>query len=204
MSGLRREVVELLERRTLSEKRLRTLQALRHGGLVQTAAPSPGRRRFGWAAVLVAAVLLPTLLWHLLPPRAIEADMPRRIADEAAANHLHLKPLEVETYAIAGIRDYFSDLDFRPVDSALTLLDGLDLLGGRYCSIQGLTAAQLRLGPSPAGPVQTLYQTRYERERFGTLPQLDLGEPPLTLKARGLDVAIWVEQDILFVLIRDT
>lgn len=204
MSGLRHGVVELLERRCLSQERLRALEALQQVDPPQVRLGPPQRQRFAWAIATLSTVVLPLLLWQLLSPLAPDPDMARLIAEEVATNHLHLKPLEVETDNIAGIRSYFNQLDFLPADSTLAMLDDLELLGARYCSIQGLAAAQLRLRQWQGGPVQTLYQAPYETDRFGPLPQLDQGELPLKLRARGLEVIIWVEKDILFSLIRES
>jgi hypothetical protein len=149
------------------------------------------------------AAVIPALAWLLLPPHGPNADMAGRIAEEVAANHLHLKPLEIETGSISDIRDYFTQLDFRPVESEMMILDALELVGGRYCSVQGVTATQLRLRDAEESTSRTLYQVPYEPDRFGPLPQIEAGQYPLMLTARGLDVAVWVEKGILFALVSE-
>jgi len=59
------------------------------------------------------------------------------------------------------------------------------LQGGRYCSIQGVTAAQLRysLGEDE---VSTLYEVGYDPGTFGPIPDLDQGQRPEQLLVRGL------------------
>lgn len=79
------------------------------------------------------------------------------------------------------------------------LIAGAELLGGRYCSIQGGIAAQLR--PRDAqGHIQTLYQTRYDAARLGPVPDLAKGESPVRLMARGVVVRIWRDGGVLFAL----
>lgn len=108
------------------------------------------------------------------------------------------------------MRGYLTQLDFRPLTSDAPALANLSLQGGRYCSIQGAPAAQLRLRPdanlNAAGDdgddVQTLYQARYDPERLGPLPDRDRDETPVRLRARGLTVLLWVEGGVVFALVR--
>ena len=74
------------------------------------------------------------------------------------------------------------------------------LQGGRYGSIQGVTAAQLRysLGEDE---VSTLYEVGYDPGTFGPIPDLDQGQRPEQLLVRGLKVTLWVEKGLLMVLV---
>jgi len=125
-------------------------------------------------------------------------DMPRLIAEEVVKNHLKLKPLEVKAETINAIRGYFSKLEFMPVESSMVSDNGMQLIGGRYCSLQGITAAQLRM--KQGRNLQTLYQTQYLPDVFGQLPKLEKGEAPLIVYAKGIKVKIWVEKGLLFAL----
>ena len=205
MSGLERSVRDLLGRRSLSGDQLRaleTLQGAEEPALGPWSGRLPGMTRMAFAVVVLFAVLAPILAW-LSFSALQEGDLSRRIADEVAANHLKLKPMEVRGARIADVRDYFTELDFLPVQTRLPGASDLELLGGRYCSVQGVTAAQLRLRQDEAAPLQTLYQAPYDPQRFGPVPNLDDGERPLTLGARGLEVQLWVEKGILVALIRE-
>ena len=52
---------------------------------------------------------------------------------------------------------------------------------------------------SPAGDqLQTLYQTEYRKDVFGTLPVLENGDAPVTVNVKGITVRIWVEKGLLF------
>ena len=205
MSELRQGVRVLVERRSLSEERLRFLESMQGSACASASGWMRGRpHRAGLlAAALFLFLLIPGLTWWSSFPDREGMDLPGRVADEVAANHLELKPLEVETREIAGIRDYFAQLDFLPVDTRLPAIAGLELLGGRYCSIQGMTAAQLRLRSPGGAPLQTLYQVRYDPQRQGVIPRLGKGEPPLEIDARGLEVRLWMERGILFALVRE-
>ncbi len=153
----------------------------------------------------VAGALAAFLLAFLLTPVFIDEvkNMPRLIAEEVAKNHLKMKPLEVSTDKLQDVRDYFDKLDFVPVESSLFKQSRLELLGGRYCSVQGITAAQLRASKPGSDRLQTLYQLEYDESVFNKLPSLDKGEKPLDVYAKGIKVRIWVEKGLLFALTED-
>lgn len=125
------------------------------------------------------------------------------IGNEVAKNHIKLKPLEVQTSSLQVIRNYFTELDFIPINSELLTSSGKKLIGGRYCSIQGVTAAQLRLKDEKTGQIQSLYQTVYDPKVFSGLPELNNNGKPVTVYSKGLAIDIWVEQGLLFALTRE-
>ena len=195
MSQLREALRQRIERDRLSEERLAALESLQAQVERPPPAPVPGPaaakdspwRKGRWALAalpLVVVMLLVGRWWWQLPPTELpEAARLARIADEVAGQHLHLKPLEVEAGDLDQVRRYLNQLDFRPLASDAPALADLSLQGGRYCSIQGAPAAQLRLRAdanlSPVGDegddVQTLYQAGYDPERLGPLPDRDRG-----------------------------
>lgn len=154
---------------------------------------------FGWLSIATVAVfflMFTVSTWVVDQP----TNMVQRIAEEVVHNHLKLKPLEVKTDSIDGVRQYFSKLDFMPIDSALVNDPSLSLIGGRYCSLQGLTAAQLRLKEDTNKTIQTFYQTEYREEVFGYLPHISQGEKPVETYVKGIKVKIWVEKGLVFAL----
>lgn len=124
------------------------------------------------------------------------------IADEVARNHVKMKPLEVQTEQLSQLRDYFTQLDFTPVNSSfLTKSSDSKMLGGRYCSIQGLTAAQIRFSQKDKQPL-TLYEVQYDPSLYGEQPILEQGDKPTELIVRGVAVSIWVEKGLLMATAR--
>jgi hypothetical protein len=109
-----------------------------------------------------------------------------------------MKPLEIETSAMSDIERYFTQLDFFPISSRQFSFSPDQMLGGRYCSIQGITAAQLRYHDSQ-GRYVTLYETRYDSARFPPLPDVEKGEVPLKLYVSGLKITLWIEKGLLLV-----
>ncbi|MGF1645273.1 MAG: hypothetical protein ACFCUJ_16665 [Thiotrichales bacterium] len=162
----------------------------------------PGRRQPSayWAAFAVVMLLIASIALPFLWQGRISGDTAQRIAEEVALHHLKLKPLDVEADQMPALAAYFTRLDFAVRDSSLVAeVGGTSLLGGRYCSILDVPAAQLRLQRAP-GQMLTLYEAAYDPQAFPNLPNVDQGEPPLVQYARGIRVAIWVEKGLLFVL----
>lgn len=123
------------------------------------------------------------------------------IASEVARNHIKMKPLEVSTHLLPEARRFFNNLDFSITGSSMVANELLQ--GGRYCSIQGVTAAQLRY-EDQNGDQLTLYEVEYDPRIFGKQPNIDQGMEPDTLLLKGLEVRIWVEKGLLMVLAKDT
>ena len=198
--SLKVAVREHVEQRELSSAQLDELEGL----LAQTpehgAAPAIGKRRHWIVLAAAAVVLLAAGLWIASPTTTGTAPTPQRVAAEAAKNHVKLKPLEVTSNDMDAIRAFFSELDFVPADSAALARSDIELMGGRYCSIDGDAAAQLRVRQRSTDRVGSLYMVPYQPDQHGPLPRRDQGEAPLTVHSRGLKVEIWVEQDLLMAL----
>jgi hypothetical protein len=197
---LKQVVRQHFEQRALSTDQLERLEAL-----IAVNEPRPAGRRLiaksliGWPAAAAIAALLAVIM--LLPPGPVdEVPMTYRIAMEVARNHIKLKPLDVETDNMDGIRRYFTDLEFSPVKSQLLASSNLQLLGGRYCSIQSVPAAQLRVSAPDKHGLKTLYQSEYRKDVFGPLPVLENGGIPVEVNVKGITVRIWVEKGLLFAL----
>jgi len=160
-----------------------------------------GMARRGWLVAAAASILIALVAGLMqLYPAAIQQDLVAEIAAEVVDNHLHMKPLEIEGTEIASVRAYFNRLDFKPVESRYLADTGLDLLGGRYCSLQGVTAAQLRFRNQVSDQQHTLYQVGYDPVIFKSLPNLDEGDQPISVFSKGVKVTIWLEKGLLFAL----
>jgi anti-sigma factor RsiW len=121
-----------------------------------------------------------------------ERDLAARVFAEIAMNHKKGLAAEVATDDFAAVGRALDRLDFaisKPGGPAA----GLALLGGRYCSIQGRLAAQLKLA-APGG-VRTLYVAELT-------PQLEaiVGE---TVIHDSVEITVWREGGIFHGLARD-
>lgn len=155
-------------------------------------------------AVCATLVLSIVLAWQTIAPSSI--DYTQDIALEVVQNHLKLKPLDISSDSMSEIQGFFTQLDFSPVSSGLLAsrfaLSEQSMLGGRYCSIKGITAAQLRYRRG-ADDLSTLYEVAYDSSAFGPMPSIDQGESPRELFLKGLKVSLWVEKGLLMVLVTE-
>ena len=192
---LKQSVQDYLASHTLSEQQLQQLESIS----VQV---KPVKTQNSFKYIVATATVVASLALVLLVTLLISEkdDVQQRIALEVASHHIKLKPLDVETNSIEGIRRYFKTLDFLPVNSSLVNDAGLELIGGRYCSLQGISAAQLRVKKPGSNVVQMLYQAEYRKDVFDNMPQLEEGESPVEVFVKGIKVKIWVEKGLLFVL----
>jgi hypothetical protein len=202
--SLKQAVREHFEQRTLATDKLIHLETLM---AMKTPTPPLQRHRasllIGWSTAAAIAAFLAVII--LFPPDQLEGiPMTERIALEVARNHIKVKPLDVETGTMEGIRRYFTDLEFVPVESSLLASTDIELLGGRYCSVQSVPAAQLRIAAPGNNGLQTLYQAEYHKDIFGPLPVLENGDYPININAKGISVSIWVEKGLLFALTTET
>lgn len=196
---LKQSVRQHLELNTLTDNQLQKLESLLEP--VESEYESENvRRNLFYPSLFAASVAIFLLAFVLAPFITEQSDVRQRIALEVATNQIKLKPLEVETSNIEGIRNHFTELDFLPVNSRLISDLGYELIGGRYCSLQGITAAQLRVKKADSGIVQTLYQTEYRKDIFENMPHLEEGEAPVVIYVKGIKVKIWVEKGVLFAL----
>lgn len=152
-------------------------------------------------AGVAASVLLVMglVFWNMQPDNFSE-----QIAYEVVKNHLKLKPLDIKTQSMTDIQSFFTQLDFSPSRSSVlnnTLKLGEQfMLGGRYCSIKGVTAAQLRY---QRDDISTFYQVPFDRNLHGDIPDPANKEAPLSLMIKGLNVTLWREKGLLMVLINE-
>jgi anti-sigma factor RsiW len=146
------------------------------------------------AAAVAASVVLALVGIQLLRAPSAQGDaLAAAIAAEIALNHSKNLAVEFPAKGYAELRDQMEELDFTLHPPSLPGARGLRVVGGRYCSIQGQLAAQIKL-EDDAGRLVTLYETRFVRGFAG------LSEGDLDLQ--GLRIRIWRDGDLLLGLAR--
>lgn len=186
-------------REKFAEVELSSAQLDALGSLVQ-ADESPARA--WWRSPAVAAAVVLVAVAGLFSIQQYESFRAQRllesIAVEVADNHLKLKPLEIENPDLRQVLGYFEGLDFQlQASPRITANPGDRLLGGRYCTIQGIDAAQLRVVAAD-GALSTWYEATLPAERLRLVPNLGDGESPAEFLVRGVDIHIWQEHGIVF------
>lgn len=162
---------------------------------------SPRERSWWLRPAGAAAIVFLALAGMLAPPlyRSHQGQvLLESIAQEVAENHLKLKPLEVESSNLRNVLGYFQDLDFQLLASPVIAGNPGDrLLGGRYCSIQGIDAAQLRVA-SATGTLSTWYEATLPADKLRLVPELAAGDRAGVFVIRGVEIRIWQESGVIF------
>ena len=153
-------------------------------------------------ATVAAAVMISALsawlgwTWH---DARTTAQLMSDITAEVVENHLKQKPLDVESSSLPDVLGFFDRLDFQLLQSPRIVSGaGAKLLGGRYCSVQGISAAQLRVR-NQDGSISTWYEALLPPGQMDRIPDGLAGEPPVRRVSRGIRVSIWKESGVLFV-----
>jgi len=165
------------------------------------------RERPRWLRPAGAAAVVILALAGVLAPQLYRSHQSQvlleSIAQEVADNHLKLKPLEVESSDLRNVLGYFQDLDFQLLASpTIAGNPGDRLLGGRYCSIQGIDAAQIRVA-SAVGTLSTWYEATLPDDKLRLVPELIEGNRPGEFVIRGVEIRIWRESGIVFAEARE-
>ncbi len=205
--SLKQSIQTKLESISLNEEQLDKLTKMQHDmdetvavvNAVEASPPPASRQPFFIATSALLVLLLSAITLFNYFPNKTNSSLIQQIANEVATNHLKMKPMEVQSGKISDLQDYFTKLDFLPQQSQwIANNQQIQLAGGRYCSIQSATAAQLRY-KNKAGDYVTIFETPYNPETFKQIPDINKGESPITTYAKGIKVTLWVERGLLMV-----
>jgi len=142
------------------------------------------QRNFSIAASLLLAAVI-SLQWIVSTPS--QQQLIASIAQEIAINHQKQFDIDFAETSYAGLSNLMTKLDFKLVNPARLKEKGLQILGGRYCSLHGHIAAQVRLKNS-SGTIFTLYQTSSHKS-FKTLTEHEQ-------RANGIEIEMWNEDGV--------
>ena len=177
---------DLFGKQRLSKEQLCRLERLQAGDYVRR---RPARFFWTpWARVAMVMLMLGTVGYGWQQYRtAVEVD---RLVAEIVYNHNKQMAMEIESDAIETVKDFLTKLDFPLIATDRLPSDQWQLLGGRYCSLQGKLAAQLKLRRRGSGHIYTLFQTICPEgvAETGTLK---------TSYVDGVEVQLWSERGLL-------
>ena len=193
---LKKALAEKFEDVSLNQQQLEHLTQLQQNNLAKKTKNSQSKY-----ITLVASLLFVVLGFSIVKNYMVSVTTkPMKIAQEVAKNHFKLKPLDVTASSIATVADYFELLDFKPVSSSIVIAGDYQLIGGRYCSLKGITAAQIRYTNQQSGKTETVYEVPYNAKLFGDMPDVINGEQPLNVYYNGLKVKMWQEKGLLIAI----
>ena len=184
MSNLNKHLKRHYESKSLSQTRLDAL--LTEG---------QEKRHMRWWRILPAvAATLVIIGFSVFNHYQNQSQLHQRVIAEIAMNHSKELNIEIATSQYDDLQVKLDRIDF-PIYSD-TIPRNHQLLGGRYCSIQGELAAQLKLQNQKTGDVKTLYVTRLT-DKLKTLPSQ-------TTTQNNITIQLWQTNNRLFGLASTT
>ena len=118
------------------------------------------------------------------------------LAAELARHHNQRMNMDIESASLAEIRSYLERLDFPLIESSRYPDGEWEPAGGRYCSLKGRPAAQLRLRNRNTGRTLTFYQLLVPRGMAGFKGAYEGFE-------QSVKVEIWTERGLLLAVARE-
>jgi len=119
------------------------------------------------------------------------------ILEEIAFNHKQRMSVTIKTASITEVSHFLEDLSFSLIKSSRLDKKSWSLIGGRYCSINGTLAAQLKVKNNESNKIYTFYQAALPKDL-----SLDSNATG-TNNIDGINVSIWKENGLLLALADD-
>jgi hypothetical protein len=147
-----------------------------------------------WAIAVCAVVLLfgSFIFFNTTSQRTYIAEL----ISEIAYNHNKNLEMEIKSNSLKEIASYLSRLDFPLIHPARLPQDNWEMIGGRYCSLKGQFAAQLKLRNKVSQKNYTLYQI----EMPHGIKNIDDNSEHF---AKGVKVNLWLERGLILALAGD-
>lgn len=186
----------LLKQRFIVEKRDRNLEFKATNvvslGIKQRAShPRNSLVRSTLASLfLVIVVLLALPIW-------INQPLIHKISEEMKLNHIKGYQSEFVGRDLTRITEGMTRLDFSAVWPAKMKSVNWTILGGRYCSVQGHIALQLKVKHPETGETSTLFQSVYPEKL-----KMNAQNAELIHDSGNYRIQLWREQGILMGLVR--
>lgn len=182
---LKNQVKEYFGQYELTSNQLQELEAAQEN--VQKGKIARGYVRYG--SIVAASLIIFSLIgyfWRITPRQMNLESLPQEIA----YHHNKKMDSEIKTHSYPELKTFLAKLDFNLIQSKRLPSDEWELLGGRYCSLQGRLAAQIKIKNKKDNKVYTLYQL--------AIPE-DIDSPIKSFEAYsgGAKVKIWSENDLL-------
>ena len=146
-----------------------------------------GSRKRAAVAATLACMVIGIFAWWQPWRQGIDISS---LASEIAYHHNKQMVMEVESASLEEVRAYLGKLDFPLIESKRFPSTNWELVGGRYCSLKGHLAAQLRMRNKTTGETCTFYQLLVPRSIAGFEGTFEDFE-------QGVKVAIWKERGLL-------
>lgn len=119
-----------------------------------------------------------------------------KVAGEIAMRHNGVRPFDIEANTFDGVQSGMTDLAFSVTPHVKQgLLSAYEVVGARYCFLEGQQGAHLRVRNRTTGVLCSLYVASLN----GPLKELKSSDREVHLAAN--DVTMWEDSDRLFALV---
>lgn len=119
-----------------------------------------------------------------------------KVAGEIAMRHNGTRPLDIEASSFDGVQNGLTDLAFSVTPHLKQgLLSAYEVLGARYCWLEGQQGVHIRVRNRATGVLCSLYVASLN----GPLAELREADRQVHLQAN--DVRLWEDEDRLFALV---
>ena len=187
MKNLEQELKNYYRSKRLASHRVTAIQSSVHrtDGILRRASRIP-------YVVPLAAVLflaIGTVIWSHF---GMNGSLTDQLVAEIGHNHRQHGTLIVESDRYGVVQSALSKLDFPVRPRRDELIQDFTLIGGKYCSIQGSRAAQLKLRHRSSGIIHTLYVLPMAEDA----KNVEQG----VYETNGVQVELWTDQLLLYAL----
>jgi anti-sigma factor RsiW len=156
--------------------------------LAQSARPWLTKPPAQIVALITAIVVFVLVADHEHHQQAIE----RAVCTEVAMSQTNHSPLEIISSRYSEVQAALRQLDFSITPAKSTILEAYRLMGGSYCSIQGVPAALLRVQNIRSCKECTLYAMKAAGKLHDITPTVE--------SVDGVRVEVWRQDDVVFAL----
>lgn len=148
-----------------------------------------------WIPVAVAAAFV--MLFAFSAARRYDvSEFARQVAGEIALRHNGDRPVDIKATSFDNVQNGLSDLAFSVTPVVKQgLLSAYEILGARYCWLEGQQGVHMRVRNRASGALCTLYVASLN----GKLAELKSMDRKVSLGAN--EVVMWEDSDRLFVIV---
>lgn len=148
-----------------------------------------------WLPVAAAAAVVMLVAFEISRRYDVSA-FARQVAGEIAMRHNGNRPLDIEAHSFDAVQNGMKDLAFSVTPAVKQgLLSAYEILGARYCYLEGQQGVHLRVRNRATGALCTLYIASLKG------PLADLRQTENEVHFEANDVRMWEDSDRLFALV---
>lgn len=148
------------------------------------------RTSMSFGKVTIAAILILGLVFTFYSYQNNSLEM--RIIKEVAMNHNKQLAVEFAANDLSSLQSQLDKLDFSIILAQSLISDSYRLVGGRYCSIQGNLAAQLKVENTKKNRIETLYITNLSSDLI-KIRSTDMSY-------NGANIKVWKNGGLLYAI----